>query len=44
MLVGTAKGELHFLTGWEGKEKKGFPVQMDSVAAQVKSPMVTVPQ
>ena len=33
--IGTAKGELHVLSGDTLEEKKGFPLLLDSVAAQV---------
>ena len=34
ILVGTAKGEVHFLNG-KGEELAGFPLSTDSIAAQV---------
>ena len=35
VLIGTAKGELHFINGLDGSEVKGFPTKMDSITTQV---------
>jgi hypothetical protein len=35
ILVATVKGEVHFLTGFEGKEREGFPIPVDSVTIPV---------
>ena len=36
ILVATVKGEVHFLTGFEGKEREGFPIPVDSVTIPVR--------
>lgn len=35
VLIGTAKGEVHFINGLDGTEMEGFPIKMDSITTQV---------